>query len=85
MGLWRRILVLLPELDRLVGLAGQQAAARLIEGGGEDACLALDGPWLHDGLPGLEVVAAGPVPEPAEQNDFGRSVELPLPEGNSML
>ncbi len=64
-GLGGGVRVLLPELDRLVGLGGEQARAGHVKAGREDARLALQRSRLHDRLPLLEAVAALPVPEPA--------------------
>ena len=62
MALHRRIRVLAPNLDRLVGLSRDEARARLVKGGGEDAALRLERSRLRDRLERLEVVARLVVP-----------------------
>merc|ERR1719198_2616716 len=57
-----RVGVLFPHLDRLVRLARDQTAARFVEGGREDATLALERAGLRDGLQRLEAVAGLPIP-----------------------
>ena len=63
MGLGRRSLVLLPDLDRLIAFGRDHAEGAAIKLDIEDACLAREGPRLHCGLDLLEVVAACPVEE----------------------
>ena len=55
--LCRRLGVLLPDLDRLVRLAGDEARAGLVEGGAVDPALGLERARLRDCLRRLEVVA----------------------------
>eukprot|EP00961_Rhodomonas_salina_P204101 2754095-Rhodomonas_salina.4 len=61
--LGRGVLVLLPDLDRLVGLARDQARAGLVKGHGVDAGLRLERARLHNRLLGVEVVPGLPVEE----------------------
>eukprot|EP00282_Hemiselmis_andersenii_P014384 CAMPEP_0114111388 /NCGR_PEP_ID=MMETSP0043_2-20121206/1828_1 /TAXON_ID=464988 /ORGANISM="Hemiselmis andersenii, Strain CCMP644" /LENGTH=351 /DNA_ID=CAMNT_0001203419 /DNA_START=10 /DNA_END=1061 /DNA_ORIENTATION=- len=62
-GLLRCVLILLPDLDRLVGLTGDEPRARDVKGGGVDASLTLQGPRLHLRLLRLKVVPRAPVEE----------------------
>ena len=62
-GLGVRVGVLLPDLDRLVGLARNEARARLVEFRVVDAGLAREGARLRDGGEALEAVARRVVPE----------------------
>ena len=56
-------LVLLVQLDGLVGFAGDQTSAGLIKGHGEDTRFRIEGAGLYGGLESLEVVACPPVPQ----------------------
>ena len=56
-------IILFVNLDCLICLSCEQSAATLVETALEDACLAVQRPWLNCGLNLLKVVASFPVPE----------------------
>lgn len=63
MRLGRRLLIRLPDLDRLVRLSHDEPQSGAVEGGAHDAGLGVEGAGLGDGVEGLEAVARLPVPE----------------------
>lgn len=63
MALRRRCLVLLPDLDRLVGLADDEPQSGAVEGRAHDAGLGVEAAGLGGRVEALEAVAGLPVPE----------------------